>query len=367
MTFEKNIYVIFAVLMNLLTLALVIRLFLSLHSGHVRKSLTAFSFSYLVWLNGIITLRLFDLSYSVSNLIVEIQLIGVNLMIHSFLYFVFAFSDPDQLERKRNLIFPFNLIFLTALILMGLIQSALIGENGYRPKYETVFPYFAVTLALTSIYGIYFMYSSYRRVSDEFIQFQYKYILIVSLITTTALTVAQGILPIFQGDNEITFYNNFIWPAVFIFAVFQLLSKGRILFLQSVFKDLIKFRDFRIEQNMPNLRKIIYAMKKVFEGSHGEMQKSFSFDLPNGKEYRFSFTGKNGRNQDRWLIQEPLNSSRTMNRITGLLDVILDMESENRRLLGLLAKAKTYLNGQVKIQEQTDEHSIVSGIIGSLQ
>ena len=367
MSLERNIYIIFDILMNILTIMLIVRVFLSLQAGHVRRSLSGFSLSYLGWLNMVMLLRIVDLSLQDAFIAAKIILSSVALMINFFIYFVFSLSDSQELKKKRNIIFPVNTVILILMSFMELVEVPVASEYGkYVADFKILFPYYSISLSLTAIYGVYRLYRNLKNITDEFTLFQFRYILAASIITTAGLTVTQVILPIVVGTNIISFYSNVIWPAIFIFFVLQLLTGGRVMFMKKIFLDFIKFPDFQLEKNMMNLRKLIYSLKRVFEGNHSYTQKTIVFDLKDDKKYSINIYGKNGSLHERWLISEPVNEISSINKISSLLDMVLHLENENKRLSKNIIKSKDYFSNNLLSQDMAQPDENILSVIGSL-
>lgn len=331
------------IIINLVAGGLVIIAIWRVPAGRLRLVFILFVLAMLCWLNPLLVMRRPDFDLAYAALVARfIFCTGLATLVAFGFFLVMLFGRDDHLLGRVFWIFQANNILLVGFTISGLVVVDFDHSSTGQivPNYGPLHGYFILSWSAFGGYLFWLGATTWRRTTDEFTRFQIGHVFWTSLVTFVAIILTNAVLPRLTGVSSLSHLGPLSTLVVFG-GILRLLIQGRKLVVDRAVGHLLSLSAFRVDSNIAELRRLIDGLMVFFEKNPPKLRQNFEFQDSRGAlNLRLERPGSHERLRGLspgWL--------------SGFLDSVRGLETENRRLAFALMRAEGLLGEQQPVKE----------------
>jgi len=241
----------------------------------------------------------------------------------------------------RRVILVNTIVLLTATALGFVEQGVQPSPVHLMPVRGPLHRYYVISLVLTILDSFFMIAVAYRKSESALLRFQLRSIGGYGFLGFLFPIINNGLMPILV--------DNYPYPAfgvvgvlLFQFGIFNMLVRGQWLFIRNIFGRLHQSLAWNMRENIVSLSRLVELLNSVVIGNVRNFREAFAF-VNEGSEVRQLFAQSDTEPS---AYSNPVKFQKEIlpKWNQGIVDNLVRLEADNKRLALYLNKAETMVN-----------------------
>lgn len=304
-----------------------------------RQLFIALAFGLLVWATPLVLVRADFLSQDMIALCSRLTFCG-GVLGATFLY---LFCDGFGLERgtASRFFFGANGVLVLVAVIAGYVENGVVpAQTGFAPVHGPLHKYYVVSMSLTVAAAFFRLAMIYRKSDSTLLRFQIRSVALYGFLGFLFPIVNNGVFPIlFPGYAYPVF--GVLGVLFFQFGIFRVLVDGESLFIRKLFAQIRSGAGWENQDNLISLSRLTRLIDSILNDNVGAFRESYGFVNGAGTQVTMFTQSEPGTGNYGSMT---LFNEKVMPRWNeGLLENLVKLESDNKRLALYLLKAESKL------------------------
>ncbi len=257
------------------------------------------------------------------------------------LLFLFCDGFGEARRSKVRYIIAANALFVLGAVLLGFVEQGVVAlPHGFAPVHGPLHKYYVISMSATVLGSFLRLALIYRRSESTLLRFQISSIAGFGLLGFAFPIINNGVFPILIPNYSFPVFG-VLGVLFFHYGIFRMLLRGELLFIRRLFHAIQNSKAWQMHENIISLSRLTNMLNSVVIDNLTQFREVYPFVNEAGAAVDMhvqSNTEPGGYNN------VTLFNERVMPKWNrGLLDNLVKLESDNKRLSFNLLKAETII------------------------
>ena len=327
---------------NLPLVAMIAMAFVRLGDRQTRWLFTGLAVALMFWATPLILVRADFLDANQIALASRLTFTGGCLAVTLLYLFFHQFAElPRGILLYAVLA---NGAFLLIATLLGFVEDGVRAvPGGFAPLRGPLHPYYVVAQSATVLATFFALALAYRRSESALMRFQLRSIGGYGFVGFLFPILNNGLMPILVKDYMYPAFG-VIGVLLFQFGIFNMLVRGQWLFIRNIFGRLHQSPAWHHRENIVSLSRLVELLNSIVGGNVRQFKDVFAFVTQGGDALQLH--AKNEESAGGYSTPARFNEQVMPKWHQGLVDNLVRLEADNKRLALYLTKAETLVSNK---------------------
>jgi Bacterial regulatory protein, Fis family/Sigma-54 interaction domain len=257
------------------------------------------------------------------------------------LLFLFCDGFGEARRSKVRYLVVANGVFVLGSVLSGFVEQGVVAvANGFAPVHGPLHKYYVISMSATVLGAFLRLALIYRKSESTLLRFQIASIAGFGLLGFAFPIINNGVFPILIPNYSFPVFG-VIGVLFFHYGIFRMLLRGELLFIRRLFHAIQNSKAWQMHENIISLSRLTNMLNSVVIDNMTQFREVYPFVNEAGAavDMHVQSNTEPGGYSNVTLFNELVMPK--WNR--GLLDNLVKLESDNKRLSFNLLKAETII------------------------
>lgn len=301
---------------------------------------TGLAFALILWAVPLVLVKADFLSAETIAMASRLTFSGGVLSV-TLLYLFFEHFANFPRGFWRYLILVNGLLVFIAVVLGFVEEGVRPVAGGYAPNHGPLHKYFVISQSATVIFSFAMAGFAYRRSENALLRFQIRSIRGYGFIGFLFPIINNGIMPILVPGYAFPAFG-VIGILLFQFGIFNMLVRGEWLFVRNLLGRLRHSMAWHRKENITSLSRLVDLLNSIVSGDTADFRESYPFITAAGAALKLHAQSDSPAGS--YTTPARFNEQILPKWNQGIIDNLIRLEADNKRLAFYLHKAESLVN-----------------------